>query len=377
MSVKELVCIWQFVGAAIPETSERIKRKRHYNILYTLKIKTCHLCIKGGKIMNISTDYDGFHGDVFICEKCDNIRVRPYNYMRDEMLELDFEGNMQDECDNIRGRSDNYVRDEMLELDLEGNMQDDGNDISILMSVTEDPDGGYLPYTGICEECIEKHHYHVLSGEESSLLYMYPKRAEHFGGVVKYIKSAIDSFYLILRKEFLVSLNQAVFERHKQEYDNASADRRLVLEKQYIDEVKPDIIACIQNEAIARIAASKKRNDKRLRLLEEEKRVKQFLDETEGCGGYCDDSPLSMQYTNYYVFPWYEVRKLKDLCEGKRLTTVEFYPIMDDEVEALKSMIHDLKYKVDVDEASITGVCEFQQLLRGLPAWCTENNFWR
>lgn len=112
-----------------------------------------------------------------------------------------------------------------------------------------------------------------------------------------------------------------------------------------------------------------------LPLLEGEKQGKQFRDKTENCGGYCASTPFSWIEINYSIFPWHRVRKLKDLCEGKCLTTVEIYPTRNGLRESLQCMVYDPRYSVDVNETIITGMYEFQQLLKHLSVWLMKNDF--
>ena len=331
--------------------------------------------------ISIATGF-GTVGEADICEKCNKIKIRPkcrkiIGWMRESFLNDEIDESLSPDLDSffLFERRGDFLPHEEEDLPDKEDVpdyniyQDCEKETPIPLSVEDAPDGVYVVNYGICQECIEKYHYHILSDTEDGLVWSYPQRAEHFGGAGKYIEKIIEQFFANLSKNFLEKLNPTAFQRYCREYD-AMPDARLLSESRYVDEIKPDIIAWIQKETELRFGVSRKRNNKRLSLLEEEKKVKQFLAETKTCGGYCDSYPFSQLMIRDGARP---AQKLKDLCEGRQLTAVDIYPTIEGLREDLQRMVYDPRYSVDVNETVITELYEFQELLKGLPKWIAEN----
>lgn len=236
----------------------------------------------------------------------------------------------------------------------------------------------YLHHSGVCQECIEKYHYKVLSQAQYRLIHEYQKQVDTLKKMpTSFIERSILYFSQTISKEGLEELNPKAVEHYKNDTDYDELSMKYLPARRYLAEIEPDIIAWIQKDASKRIAESQKYICAEAQLTGTEKKVKSLLGNTENYLEYCLPDPVRM-LRHSLSLPIKQGQQIKEICKDKRLVSGNFYQHEKNLKKQLQEMVNDSKkYEICIEEQDITNRPKFHEFMDKLPVRITENHFWR
>ena len=227
----------------------------------------------------------------------------------------------------------------------------------------------YREHTGICQDCVKKNHYKIVFENNLSLIQTYKYQFQSYRRFVGMVQTELHKLKEKVTPEFLEQLNPEVAERYRSNAGRTDLDAA----KQYIAEIKTNLVAYITDTVNKRIASSRKFSNQD-EYKKTEVQIQRLLAECEGYATYC--LPYQPFRSRNILFPLFKHgSQFKRLCKGRPHTNDSFYQRINFQPKEIQTLMNDFgafraKSKVDMKRT-------FDKLINCLPARIVEEKFWQ